>query len=124
MSGGNDADAKFRVFEHAAKTGLLVRIQYMQTLRDDPALPEQLRNQGVMTILDAYPVALSTTELTITQAIAAEVAAGKAATLRQELPLRTIPRDRVLNVRLISETTASMPKPEADWQPPDPSPAA
>jgi hypothetical protein len=119
MSETYEADAKFRVFENAAKAGLLVRIHYMQTVPKDPALPEHIREQGIRTIMDGYPVALSKTELSISQAGAQGLEPADLAALRKVVPLRTIPRDRVLSVNLIGETTASLPKTDEDWKPPE-----
>jgi hypothetical protein len=116
----DDANAKFRVFENAARTGLLVRIHYLQTVIEDPALPEEIRRDGIRTIIDGYPLELTDTELRLTQAVSKQASDADAGTLRQTLHVRVIPRDRVEAVQLIGETMASLPKTDEDWREPPP----
>ena len=112
------SETHFRLFEQAAKQRMLLRVEFMQKLPDDPALPDEMRMTGLRTMIDGYAVRYTPDTIVMSQAIAPSVDEKDAEALRKVAPERIIPRDRVLSVQLIGQNEASLPNTGEEEPPP------
>jgi hypothetical protein len=97
---------QFKLFEEACGNRDLVRIRYLAAVRDDPALPEQWRKDGLPTVIEGNAIAIDETEITFTQAVI--VKSEAAASVEPVFKQRSIVRGRVLKIARIGETEPAL----------------
>jgi hypothetical protein len=87
----------FEVFADACKDQEMVFVQFLEPLLDDPALPENLRRDGLMTMVQGNEVSIDDKQLRIRVGVVKDE--GFEASV-----IRVIDRDWVRRISLIGET--------------------
>ncbi|SRR5580765_2357224 len=95
--------ADFDLFKVACPARELVRIRYLQRLPDDPDLPEEIRERGLETIVEAHAISIDEKGITFTPTVLEPESENAEA--MQKIAERFVARKRVLEIRRIGEGT-------------------
>lgn len=96
---------QFKAFEAACPKGERMRIRYLNTMPDDPALPEELRKSGIPTIVEGNAVSIDDVAIIFTMAVASLVASPGTPIKQVVKPMqRTIAREQILEITPVGES--------------------